>query len=158
MALDPEYYYKSQLAACIKCGASRKAQAKSKLCRQCWDMVRSKNKFPASHKQAYHKEWRRLNWDQYRKSQLKWILKQGGCTPEQYETLLIEQGGACKICGKIPGHQGLSDTRLNVDHDHKTGKFRGLICNRCNKALGMVDDSIEILQKMQEYLWSIQNS
>jgi hypothetical protein len=101
---------------------------------------------------SYHRAWRIKNLEQFRRSQLKWLCKQGGCTLEEYEQALVQQNGQCKICGKIPTGNGTSDARLNIDHDHKTGEFRGLICHRCNKALGMVNDSIEILEAMKEYL------
>ena len=50
--------------------------------------------------------------------------------PGEYETLLEGQGGGCAICGATP-----KTRRLHVDHDHKTGQVRGLLCFRCNNAL-----------------------
>jgi hypothetical protein len=47
-----------------------------------------------------------------------------------YEALLAAQGGVCALCGKPP-----KTRRLSVDHDHKTGTVRGLLCFRCNRAL-----------------------
>jgi Recombination endonuclease VII. len=49
---------------------------------------------------------------------------------ELYERLLAEQGGVCAICGNPP-----KTRRLHVDHDHKTGRVRGLLCYRCNRLL-----------------------
>lgn len=56
--------------------------------------------------------------------------KQLGVTDEQYERLLAAQGGGCAICGATP-----KTRRLHVDHDHKTGAVRGLLCYRCNRFL-----------------------
>lgn len=53
-----------------------------------------------------------------------------GVTDEQYERLLAAQGGGCAICGNPP-----KTRRLHVDHDHKTGAVRGLLCYRCNRFL-----------------------
>jgi len=63
-------------------------------------------------------------------------LKKYGLTLEQYNQIKQDQGGACAICHKIPppGRQGLV-----LDHDHATGKFRGLICNTCNSRVGVVE-------------------
>jgi len=50
----------------------------------------------------------------------------------------------CQLCGK--------KCEVTVDHDHKTGKIRGFLCQPCNSALGMAKDNIELLQKMIDYL------
>ena len=56
--------------------------------------------------------------------------KQLGVSDEDYAVLLSQQGGGCAICGAKP-----KTRRLHVDHDHATGKVRGLLCHRCNRAL-----------------------
>ena len=56
--------------------------------------------------------------------------KQLGVTDDEYARLLAAQGGGCAICGNPP-----KTRRLDVDHDHRTGKVRGLLCHRCNRAL-----------------------
>lgn len=64
--------------------------------------------------------------------------------------------GRCGICGilmKVPeNRQGQSLQVVAVDHDHDTGIVRGLLCNACNKGLGLFRDSIENLEKAKEYL------
>jgi len=73
-----------------------------------------------------------------------------GMTLGQYKALLKRQGGQCKICEKTkPG--GFA-RRWHIDHDHKTGAIRGLLCARCNMALGLFGDDIFILQKAVQYL------
>lgn len=70
-----------------------------------------------------------------------------GITQKKYNEMLEIQNEGCKICGKK------QETRsLAVDHDHKTGKVRGLLCTACNLALGMVHDDIDVLQQMISYL------
>jgi hypothetical protein len=53
-----------------------------------------------------------------------------GLSLAEYDALLAAQGGGCAICGNPP-----KTRRLDVDHDHKSGKVRGLLCHRCNRAL-----------------------
>lgn len=69
-----------------------------------------------------------------------------GITPEDYETLLKNQNGGCAICGAIKGSNGTKYTKLQVDHDHSTGRVRGLVCIRCNGILGKSKERIPILQ------------
>jgi len=59
------------------------------------------------------------------------------------------QDGKCKCCGRIPKR------RLVVDHCHKTGKIRGLLCHQCNASLGLIGDSICGVKKLLVYLESI---
>ena len=76
-----------------------------------------------------------------------------GITIEQYEKMQEQQGGVCAICGKAESsvHGGVVK-RLSIDHDHVTGKIRGLLCDNCNKGLGFCFDNISILESMISYL------
>ena len=69
---------------------------------------------------------------------------------EDYNNMLTEQNNCCAICG-TDNAKGKHNTFM-VDHDHKTGKVRGLLCKSCNIALGEVDDSLTTLKRMIEYL------
>ncbi len=64
--------------------------------------------------------------------------------------------GKCGICSKDMAHttsgRGQNLDTVCVDHDHKTGKVRGLLCSACNKGLGLFSDSIENLEKAKRYL------
>lgn len=75
-----------------------------------------------------------------------------GITLEQYEEMFIAQKGVCLTCG-LP-EQRAGREYLSVDHCHKTGKIRGLLCSLCNTALGCAKDNIEVLQNMVNYLRS----
>jgi len=57
--------------------------------------------------------------------------------------------GKCMVCG-IPEIECAK--RLSIDHSHSTGKFRGFLCRRCNKALGLLQDSPEIISSLLEYI------
>lgn len=71
-----------------------------------------------------------------------------GLSVDQYSDMMAAQNGVCAICGGKNKH----GRRLFVDHDHKTGEIRALLCRNCNNALGMVDDQVGILEKMIHYL------
>lgn len=77
-----------------------------------------------------------------------------GITIEDYSRMLSEQGGVCKICGEpeTMKHRGETTSSLCVDHDHSTGKVRGLLCGKCNTMLGKGDDSPERLRAGASYI------
>lgn len=74
------------------------------------------------------------------------LRRQHGLTLEQYETMLGQQSGGCAICGV-----GNPPT-LAVDHNHKTGKIRGLLCAKCNTGLGGFRDDTSLLCRAIAYL------
>ena len=76
-----------------------------------------------------------------------------GITMDEYNKMLESQKGVCFICS-MPCKSGRS---LSVDHCHKTGKVRGLLCVSCNNGLGRFNDSIELLQKSINYLEKFQS-
>ena len=60
----------------------------------------------------------------------------------------------CQVCGRHESESAKGT--LHVDHDHMTGKVRGFLCSQCNCALGLVNDSPEILEKLVRYLHDTQ--
>lgn len=74
------------------------------------------------------------------------LLRRMGLTEKDYERICREQGGSCPICKRLPKE------RLVLDHDHRTGLFRGLICTQCNRGLGHFLDDLEILKNAISYL------
>lgn len=72
-----------------------------------------------------------------------------GIRESDYNAMFTEQGGRCLGCGK---HQSDLSHPLHVDHDHKTGKVRGLLCKKCNSTLGNADDNVGILENLINYL------
>lgn len=78
-----------------------------------------------------------------------------GITREEYMSMYSHQHGCCAICG---GQEPIVDSKtgkqrnLAIDHDHVTGKIRGLLCSRCNLVLGKVRDDVNLLATMIGYL------
>jgi hypothetical protein len=87
------------------------------------------------------------------KSQRKYKLKKYGLTEEMYEKMLAEQDGKCAICRNAPDQNSHPNQRfLSVDHDHTTGRVRGLLCANCNHMIGKCHDDPALLIKAVEYL------
>ncbi len=74
-------------------------------------------------------------------------LKLYGLTVYQYDKMLEDQGGGCAICVNPP-----TSKRLHVDHDHNTGRVRGLLCFRCNYGLSWFSESRLMLLAAARYL------
>jgi hypothetical protein len=68
-----------------------------------------------------------------------------GLSHREYLDMLIKQQNECRICSSLM-------KRPNIDHDHKTGKVRGILCNLCNKGLGQFKDNHLLLEKTTKYL------
>ena len=77
------------------------------------------------------------------------LIRLYGITLEDYEHMFYEQGRACAICGRVADEFRRD---LAVDHDHVTGKVRGLLCPDCNRGLGGFHDDIELIEKALQYL------
>ena len=77
------------------------------------------------------------------------LKKRYGISLKEYYQMLADQNGLCAICG---ASESETQRRLHVDHDHETGEIRGILCHRCNVALGMVQDNVKILSLMIRYL------
>lgn len=96
---------------------------------------------------ANTKKWRQKNREHYLAQKRKWMLKgKYGITPAQFEDMAIAQEYKCAICEQLPNN------KLHVDHDHKTGKIRGLLCARCNLGIGSFEDNTGLLLKAVKYL------
>ena len=93
-----------------------------------------------------HKEWRRNN-----KSKIitRHLQKTYGINLDQYNELLKKQNGCCAICQR-PSKE--LKKRLGIDHDHTTGKIRGLLCYECNYGLGYFKDNSSFLLRAIDYL------
>lgn len=89
------------------------------------------------------------------KSRKSYLRIMYGLTFEDYAKKLGLQGGGCAICGSCENFRG-DQKMLHVDHDHATGKVRGILCAKCNGGLGYFKDSPELLSRAIAYLnsWS----
>lgn len=106
----------------------------------------NKSKVLADKKKFYYADARRV-----RNKELKHKFD---ITVDQYDKMFVDQSGLCKICNKPETSNGRGGKLkyLAVDHDHVTGKVRGLLCAKCNKGLGHFEDSIELLEQSIKYL------
>jgi hypothetical protein len=117
----------------------------------------------SEYKIEYQRQYRIDKKDQIReRGRVRWLARYN-LTPEQYSEMYERQGGKCRICRRPEtqkANNGLPKP-LAVDHDHSCcpehtrscGKCnRGLLCTRCNAALGMVGDSRSLLKQMILYL------
>jgi hypothetical protein len=96
----------------------------------------------------YMASWRAKNPSKQHSAEIK---RRYGLTILEYDQILINQGYRCKICDKK--HDPLTKRgRLYVDHDHSTRRVRGLLCGKCNVAIGNFDDNVKLLEKAIEYL------
>lgn len=107
---------------------------------------------PALHPNVYARQYAKKHPDKYKQYRLKGRY---GISLEIYQRMEVEQHGRCKICRRketlIDGRTGRV-RKLTVDHNHQTGRIRGLLCSQCNRSVGGFRDSISILQSAINYL------
>ena len=149
---------------CTKCNLlketssfSKKANTKSGLngwCKSC-NNAYSVAWYKANPEKEREKKrsWRRDNPTKVKQQYRQDNLKRYGISTVEWENLFKLQCGVCAIC-KEPQSVLLKGElkRLAVDHCHKTKKIRGLLCDNCNKALGLFKDNPEILDCASQYL------
>ena len=92
---------------------------------------------------AWEKKQRELNPNY---STIKSLMSNYGMTLEDYDAMFEAQGKACAICGAT------DNCRFVVDHHHGTGKVRAILCNKCNVALGLLNEDVELFKKAIEYI------
>ena len=124
-------------------------------CRECkseMEQIRLADPERRTKRLAYKKEWREARREHLKQLDRNITASKYGITHEQYEAMFKAQNGLCAICGKpetriIKGSLSL----LSIDHDHATGKVRGLLCQWCNRMLGAVENEAFVPAAM-EYL------
>lgn len=113
------------------------------------------------------KRWRQAHPDRMKERRKKWVSqnrelqaaltrksalnRRYGMSPEDYDALVKAQGGACAICG-------CSDKRLVIDHCHQTGRVRVLLCDKCNRGLGCINDDPVLIARAAEVLAALAES
>ena len=149
---------------CTKCKIARSldqfeknSRAKDGLnyhCKECRrEAARARyKKNPKPHVER-NRKYREGNPDKIRCLKFRTVF---GITLEEYERMSATQNNLCAIC-KLPetslNNQKVGGVRrLAVDHNHKTGQVRELLCSHCNKALGSAREDIKILSRMIEYI------
>jgi hypothetical protein len=140
--------------SCVKCGSTDRN--KNGRCRPCGRAASNRwNK--ANRPQVYASQAAQRRKDPLsavtRSKRAK--LRRHGLTIEKYEEMLAAQGGVCAICRQpekdIEARTGKVKA-LAVDHCHKTGRIRGLLCRACNHLLGLAQDDVELLATAYNYL------
>jgi hypothetical protein len=96
---------------------------------------------------CYQKQYRKKNIVILKIKAREKNLKKYNLTIKQRDILFKKQGGKCAICQKEPG----SMTAAHIDHCHKTGKVRGILCNVCNWYLGKIDRDPTIINRIIKY-------
>lgn len=124
-------------------------------CKDCANLYKReyRKKNPEKFQEYYNRERQRdLNYERYRDSYYKYSY---GITLEEYDKLMILQNNKCAICLKsetIVDNRTKQVRRLSVDHNHETGKVRGLLCKNCNVGLGLFKENLNIIHNLIKYL------
>lgn len=107
------------------------------------------------------KNWVKKHPEQVSKYSRRSKIENGyGLPIEEYEKMLKKCKGKCEICGRVPdiidNRTGLP-RNLHIDHDHETDEVRGLLCSRCNTAIGSLGEDINVVKKLLVYLkkWKV---
>jgi len=101
---------------------------------------------------TYMREWHKTEKGQ-RSCLAATLKRRGGFTVEQYDEAYLKQEGKCAICGIWAIQYGKG--RLVVDHCHTSGRFRSLLCGKCNCAIGMLGEDVTVLNKAIKYLLEV---
>jgi hypothetical protein len=143
-------------STCLACGAV--FNKKRRFCDECVSSL-SKEERTSIYKKYHYKSnpekytaWKAGNPVSPEKAKLYNIKYNYGVTAEEYEALKTRTAGICPICLRDPVATFDRNKWLVTDHDHTTGKLRGLICHSCNIALGSFQDDQERLARAIEYL------
>lgn len=144
---------------CFDCGTDipGKSQIRCVPCKTKYD-----SRIKAKYQRANYKELQEKARAKYRSSQKHRDTQRNahyvsnyGITLKEYESMLIAQESSCAICKtKVPDGKGgvHARARFNVDHDHDSGRVRGLLCWSCNTLLGLARDDASTLAQAIEYL------
>lgn len=128
---------------CSKCGISQplKFFPKNKGCK---NGIRSVCKLCVN---EYRKKWWRNGGGRERQRDTN-LKRAYGIDSSEWQRLFELQKGQCASCGR---HQSEMSKSLHVDHCHRSGKIRSLLCDKCNRALGIMDENAVAIKKLSEY-------
>lgn len=123
------------------------------ICRKkCVECINKETNERMAKKYKTPEELRKVRLNRQRKSNLKRLY---GITLEEFYSILEEQNNKCKICSvDIFMDAKNRNQKTCVDHCHKTGKVRGILCHKCNVAIGLLDDDISKIELVVNYLKS----
>lgn len=128
-----------QVPRYLFCRSSRSKDGLAWACRHCMNSYGNRYR-------AYKDAWISAHRKRVvRASREAHLLRKYGLTLDEFDALVLEQCGRCASCGDPM-------VRVDVDHDHRTGVVRGLLCHPCNVALGLVQDQPQRLRLLADYL------
>jgi len=151
-----EWYAKRKAATphfCTECGEPIEGRSDK---RQCSPLCKGRARAKTPTRKAW-KEQSQTRYNRYWRA-----MREFGLTEEALQGMYDRQQGCCAICGR-PGRL-LLNTRMKelgfakasevlcIDHDHATGKVWALLCGKCNRAIGLLDDDIRLLQSAIDYI------
>ena len=144
-----------------ECHPDRKHLAKG-FCNACYKQVTyEKRKAWSRDYYAENRDAILSKQEKYRNDNRDWINEKQrrdipsrvyGLSDEQYRQMIDDQRGLCAICERVPAKRGRKHRLFVIDHDHTTEQVRGLLCDSCNLAIGHLDEDIERLYAVIEYL------
>jgi hypothetical protein len=153
-----QYYLENKVQICAKSQKFRSEHPRIVKKRKAAQYQKHKVKIRAKHKEYINKPEVKVRKQQldkiYRQKHKrkmskyfreKHLLKKYNLTLADYNELYLNQNGKCAICGR-------EQSKLNVDHDHTTGKVRALLCQECNLGLGCLQDCSQLCIKAGKYL------
>lgn len=137
---------------CKMCGVEQGADAFYTGFRECKTclQVRSRHNYAAKPElyREHNRRWRRENPERSDLTRhASHIRINYGLSLDEYDAMLVRQGGGCAVCGALPDGR-----RLHIDHDHETGKVRGLLCSGCNTAIGGFREDVATILDGAEYV------
>jgi hypothetical protein len=119
-------------------------QGRCKSCMNKDNLTRYKNLTPEEKKEKQKRNVSRMGRDYFKGKNL---LRNYGLSLDEFKIMYEKQNGSCFLCETpIEGRQ------IKVDHNHKTGKVRKLLCHKCNTSLGLLDENPKLFYKCAEYL------
>jgi hypothetical protein len=151
---------------CLQCGESdhdamaknsKRANGYALYCKKC-SRARAKKWRNRDKARIQSANWRKNNPDRQRLHLLKSRLKREfGMSPECVEKQYLKQKGLCDLCftpidRPIRGANPRGSAPSSMDHDHVTGRFRGIVHQRCNTLIGLANDNVSFLELAKAYL------
>lgn len=129
--------------------SSNKTFGRTERCKECMKALRRGYRRDPEKVRAQYKQWR-AKQDDADLSRRRWASKlriRYGLTVEQHGSMYTEQNGCCLLCG-----QSVPYDRIQTDHDHTTGRVRGLLCIPCNIWVGFLEKNLGRLDKTMDYI------
>jgi len=142
---------------CSKCGENKSLDSfyknrtkKYGVCSECKECSNKANRSYVKRNKQKYLNYQKKYHQEHRLEHRSQNLKQNyGISLKEWEVLFKKQQGRCAICKT---HQAELKRRLDVDHNHLTGKVRNLLCSRCNRVIGGANEDIGLLKNIIKYL------